>query len=256
MEIIKNTIKVGNSAGVLLPKKWLYSQVKIILEPLNIERDVIELLIKEDILKDVLGVYLVGSYARKEQGIESDIDIIAITSNISKHIKAGNYDINCITQKEIEEQLENNALPIIPMFKEGKPIINEELIKKYASADLTKKNIKYYIESVGSAMELVNKDIALAEKTNTLVSDASAYSLILRLRTIYIIECLKKRKFWKKSNFLKLIKKISGSLIAYERYICSKNKNTLDYKLPITEAKKLVEYINKENLVLEKWLKE
>jgi len=86
MELIKTTIRVGNSAGVLLPKKYLNSQVKIILEPLNIEKDVIDILMKENLLTDVMGVYLTGSYAREEQNIESDIDILVITSNINKKI--------------------------------------------------------------------------------------------------------------------------------------------------------------------------
>jgi len=41
MELIKNTIRVGNSAGVLLPKEFLNTQVKVVLQPLNIEKDVI-----------------------------------------------------------------------------------------------------------------------------------------------------------------------------------------------------------------------
>ena len=69
MEIIKNAIRVGNSAGVLLPRGWLGSQVKVILEPLNIEKEVIEILMQEKILEDALGVYITGSYARNEQSI-------------------------------------------------------------------------------------------------------------------------------------------------------------------------------------------
>ena len=52
MELIKNTIRVGNSAGVLLPKEFLNTQVKVVLQPLNIEKDVIEILSKEILRKD------------------------------------------------------------------------------------------------------------------------------------------------------------------------------------------------------------
>ncbi len=256
MEIIKTAVKVGNSAGVLLPKKWLNTQVKVILEPINIEKDVLEILIEEDILKKVLGVYLVGSYAQGEQTIDSDVDILVVTDTISKKIKRGKYEIICIAKKELEKQLEENILPIIPMIKEAKVIINQELIKNYLSSKLTEKNLKYHIETTKSAMKIVEKDIELAKKLRENVSDASAYSLVLRLRTLYIIECIRKGVIWNKKGLLSLIKKISGGLNVYERYLSSKNKNTLDYKLKIEETEKLMNYINEKIREIGKWLKE
>ena len=89
MELIKDTIRVGNSAGVLLPKEFLNTQVKIVLQPLNIEKDILDILLQEKVLKEVLGVYLVGSYARNEQTIESDIDVLVITDNLDDKIKKG-----------------------------------------------------------------------------------------------------------------------------------------------------------------------
>jgi len=103
-------------------------------------------------------------------------------------------------------------------------------------------------------MRVVKESIKLAKESNIKIGDAYAYSLILRLRTLYIIDCLRKGKLWKKEEFLNLIKKISGNLTAYERYISSKNKNTLERKLPIDEAKRLMEYVNKKNDEVEKWL--
>ena len=243
MEIIRNTIKLGNSAGVLLPKEWLNSEVKVILQPRNIEREVLEILIQEKVLKNILGLYLVGSYARNEQTIESDIDILAITDTINKKIKKGKYNLICITKKEIELELEKNALPVLAMIREAISIINEDLIKSYYLTELTKKNIKYHIETTKSALEIIKKEIQIAKKMKTKVSDASAYSLILRLRTIYIIECIRNEKKANKKDFLKLVKKISGSLTAYYRYESSKNKNSLSYTLPINEAEKLVDYL-------------
>ena len=104
MELIKNTIRVGNSAGVLLPKEFLNTQVKIVLQPLNIDKDVLNILIEEKMLKNVLGCYLTGSYARKEQTIESDVDILVITDKINKRIKKGKYEITCISRGEVERQ--------------------------------------------------------------------------------------------------------------------------------------------------------
>lgn len=252
MELIKNTIRVGNSAGVLLPKEFLNTQVKIVLQPLNIEKDILEILLEEGILKNVSGCYLIGSYARKEQTIESDIDVLVITDKINKIINRGKYDLTCVSMEEVERQLEENILPVLPMIKEAKAIINEGLIKNYVNSPLTKKNIKWHIDTTKSAMKMVKSFIELAEDAGGKVGDAAAYSLILRLRTIYIIDCLKKAKMWKKEEFLRLVKKISGSLVVYERYIDSKNHKSSKYKLPIDEAEKLMDYIHKKVKELEK----
>jgi len=255
MELIKNTIRVGNSAGVLLPKEFLNAQVKVVLQPLNIEKDILEILLEEGILKNILGIYLIGSYARKEQTIESDADILVITDNIDKRIEKGKYDILLVSKKIVDEKMKKNIFPLLPMMIEAKPIINKELLNKYINTSLTKKNLKWHIDTTKSAMGVVKEYIKLAEEIQEKVSDAASYSLILRLRTIYIINCLKNGKIWTKREFLNLIKKISGSLIAYERYLASKNNNAKEYKLPIEEARKLMDYNNKKIREIEKWLK-
>ena len=257
MELIKNTIRVGNSAGVLLPKEFLNTQVKIVLQPLNIEEDILEILLGGGILKNVLGIYLIGSYARKEQTIESDVDVLVITDNINKKIEKGKYEIICISKEEVERQLKENAFPILPMMIEAKPIINKKLLNKYAKTLLTKKNLKWHIDTTKSAMRVVNASIKLSKERDIRESDASAYSLILRLRTLYIIDCMRKNKLWTKKDFLRLVKKIAGSLIAYEEYLRVKagDKKMKD-KLPLKEAENLMNYNNKKVRGIEKWLKE
>lgn len=253
MELIKKTIKLGNSAGVLLPKEFLNTEVKIVLQPLDIEKDVLDILSKEKVLENVIGTYLVGSYARKEETIDSDIDILVITDNINKQIKYGKYDLLLVSN--ISEKMKKNVFPLLPMMIEAKPIINKSLLKDYINTPLTKNNLKFNIDTTISAMNVVNEYIELGEKTNEKVSDAAAYSLILRLRTIYLIDCIKNNRLGSKKEFLNLIKKISGSLIAYERYLESKNKNTKEFKLPMDEARKLMVYIINKINDLKTWLK-
>jgi hypothetical protein len=119
------------------------------------------------------------------------------------------------------------------------------------------KNLKWHVESTESAMKVVKGDIGISKELGEGVSKASAYSLILRLRTIYILDCLRKNKLWKREGLLKLIKKISGSLDSYEIYGDVKNnkKKRRNY-LSIQEAEKLMNYIVKENGEIKKWLKE
>ena len=256
-EIIKSVVKMGNSACVLLPKSWLdgKARVELIEKPLNIKKDIIEIL--EDYLEDVIGIYIVGSYARGEQTPRSDVDILVITHKTNKRIKKGRYEIILITKKDVEYQLKENVLPILPMLKEAKPLINTKLIEDYKNAKLTKRNLKWHIDTTKSAMGVARASIKLSKEMGLLEGDASAYSLILRLRTLYIINCLRKNKLWKKKEFLNLIKKIAGSLVAYEEYLRIKNgnKKLLD-NLPIIEAEKLMDYINKEVREIEKCLKE
>ena len=118
-------------------------------------------------------------------------------------------------------------------LSEGSKITMPEIleIKDYIDSPLTKKNLKWHIDTTKSAMNVVKEYIKLAEEMEKKVSDAASYSLILRLRTLYIIDCLRKDKIWKKKEFLGLIKKISGSLIAYERYLDSKNNNTNKFRV-------------------------
>ena len=100
--ILKNVIRVGNSAGVLVPKEWINGKAKVELieEPINIQKDVINILQK--FLDDVIAIYLVGSYARNEQEKGSDIDILVISNEKTKEIHSGKYNISICPLKNIQ----------------------------------------------------------------------------------------------------------------------------------------------------------
>ena len=258
MELIKTAVRVGNSAGVLLPKEYLNSEVKITLTPRNIEKEVINILSNENLLKDILGIYVTGSYARKEETIESDIDVLVITNNTDKRIKKEKYDLLLISKNNLEKTLKRNVMPLLPMIKEAKPIINGSLLEEYKNIKLTRKNLKWHVEITKSIIKVIRAAIDLdkeLEKTKT--GDAPAYSLILHLRGIYLINCLRKNKSWSSQELINLIRKISNSTTSYERYLYVKNNNgKIKDLLPIPEAEKLLNYIINENSKQEKWLKE
>jgi len=257
MELIKTTTSWGNSAGVLLPREWKNKEVKIILidRTSQVKKEIFDIL--NSYLDDIIGIYLVGSYARNEQTQKSDIDLLVITNKINKRIERGKYSIILIPEEKIKKQLERNILPLLPMLKEAKPILNAPLIEGYKETRLTKKNIKWHIDTTKSAMNVVKASIKVSKEIGINESDASAYSLILRLRTLYIIDCLKNNKIWTKKDFLRLVKKIAGSLISYEEYLRVKagNKKIRD-KLPLKEAENLMNYNNKKIREIEKWVKE
>jgi len=257
MEIIKQIVKVGNSSGVLLPREWYGGEAKIILlkKPIDIKKDIFEIL--DSYLESILGIYLVGSYARDEQTPESDIDILVISNDINKIIKKGKFEITLISKKDLETQLKENILPILPWLIEAKIILNKNLIEKYKNTPLTYENIKWHIDTTKSAMNVISEDIKISEEFyNGKVMQASSYSLILRLRTLYIIESLRKKRQWNKKEFLSLIKNISGSLNAYNAYTDIKNKNKSKHNLSTKEALALMKYVNKKIQEIEKWIKE
>ncbi len=245
-EIIKPIVKMGNSACVLLPKAWIDGKAKIELieKPIDIKEDLFEIL--NLYLKDVVGIYLVGSYARGEQTNESDIDVVVITNNLEKRIKKGKYEIIILSKNSVEKQLKNNILPLLPMLKEAKPLINAEFLESYKKTKLTKRNLKFHIETTKSAMKVIEKSLELSREMKIKEGDGSAYSLILRLREFYLVDCLRKEKKWTKNEFLRLIKNISGSLNAYKGYLRVKAGKKAKDELPIKEAQKLYDFIVKK----------
>jgi predicted nucleotidyltransferase len=230
-----------------LPKKYLNSQVRIILEPLNIEKDVLGILLEEGVLSETIGIYITGSYTRGEQSIESDIDILVVTSKTEKRIKKEKYDLLLVTKETLENQLKNNIMPLLPMIIEAKPIINKNLLVNYKNTKLTKKNTKWHIDIAKSGLK-VNKAALNLENDleSRYASDAISYSLILHLRSTYIVGKLMKNKPWSNKELIGLIKKITGSVLAYEGYQRVKADKKRIKNLPINEAEKLYEYLVNE----------
>ena len=254
--IIPPVIKVGNSAGVLVPRNWLNgsAKVELVSKPLDIKKDIFNIL--EPFLSDIVGIYLIGSHARGEANERSDVDLLVITEKENKNITNGKYSIILISKDNVERNLDENILPILPMLKEAKPILNSKLIEKYKKTELTRKNLNFYIETGKSAMKMNKGFIELAnDEGSKLLDDDISYSLILRLRSSYIIDCLIKNKKWTNKEFLNLIKKITGSLISYEGYLRKKDDKPLKEELPVADAERLHDYILKKIKEHEKWVK-
>lgn len=252
-ELIRNIVKVGNGAGVVLPKGWYGGKAKVELleEPLEIKKDILEIL--DNYLENVLGIYLVGSYARGQQKEHSDVDVLVITSDINKKINKGKYEILLISKDNVENSLKNNILPILPMLRESKVILNKDLILEYAKTPLNRRNMKWHIETTKSAMNIIKSSISLCKEIGEDCGYDVIYSLILRLREVYIVDCLIKDKLWGTNEFISLTRKISGSSDVYARYInVKRNKNSKDI-LSADIAEKIIVYILERIRIQEKW---
>src|SRR3989344_4393278 len=98
---IKKTVKSGNSSAVILPRSWLNKEVRVELIKKTSETILLEVIkvLREHLdLKEIIGIYLTGSYARGEEDENSDIDILVLTKDIDrKMIREGIYNILIIS---------------------------------------------------------------------------------------------------------------------------------------------------------------
>ena len=202
--IVKQTREVGTSAGVLLPRKWLNKQVVVTLfspSKEEIAKDVITLLIKNNLNEDTKGVYLTGSYARGDYDSNSDIDILVITEKTNKLINYNNYEILFVSEENLLKNLSN--LYYTSMLKEAETIINKCLIEKY-SKNKPKLNIKETLKEIENILKINKDTVESCKEKKKNVPDGIVYSTVLRLRELYLIKCILSSKTYSKKDFLKI----------------------------------------------------
>lgn len=243
--IIKKTREVGTSVGVLLPRSWLNKKVVVTLEEKTIEvivQEVIGILLKENFLSEVKGIYLIGSYARGDYDSHSDVDVLIITKSVSKIINHLDYEIIFISEKNFAKNLQSNLYRLISL-SEAKTLINDELILKYKKVK-PKINLKKFVRDIWRILRINEGLLDDLKKENKNVPDATIYSIVLRLREIYYVKYLLKRKKSSKKDFLKYV----GEK-AYCAYARVKNNEKEISNLSIEESLKLI-------CLAKKWLKE
>ncbi len=195
--------RFGNSGHVVLPKEYVGKRIRFILEPKTFQNIKFEILdILKPHLENVLGIYLYGSYARSEQTISSDVDILVISNTKLKIIdKIDGYSIVSITIKELESTLKRNAVLILSIIKEAKTIINPNLLEKYKGYEFTKKNTKWFIDNSVQVLELNKKGLGLDFEVGSLV-----YSLMLRVRSLLMIKLMLNNKLYSKTSLFSYLK--------------------------------------------------
>lgn len=243
--ITKQTREVGTSAGVLLPRSWLNKQVVVTLfEPSEkkIAHDIIKYLFEHNLNEEVKGIYLFGSYSRGDFDFNSDVDILIITQNTNKLINHNNYEILLVSENSFSENLPNN-LNYLSILKETKVIFNKELIEKYRTKK-HKFNIKKILSEINRIFKINEDAVKMCKENNLNIPDGIVYSIILRLRELYLIKCLFSNKIYHKKDFLELV----GNKV-YSVYLrIKRNEKELDNLSPDELIKMLS--------LFEEWLKE
>lgn len=230
--------KFGNSGHIILPKEYIGKRIKFITETKTFSQIKLEILdILGPYLENILGVYLYGSYARNEQTLESDIDILVITDKKLK-IEHEEYEIVSVTKKGVENMLNYDAVLILPIIREAKPIINSQLIESYKKYKFTNKNTKEFIEAC-ERMVKINKE---GFKLGMLDVNTIIYSSILRIRGLIMINLGIKKKKYSKSELFDFLETKFQKEKASEFYkIYSNKRDSKNYRIN-------TKIINKEDI--------
>lgn len=252
MERITNVVKWGNSGGILLPREWLGKQVKIVLidRTEDIKKEVMNIL--QPYLDEIIGIYLVGSYARNEQEESSDIDIIVLSASLKESIHSGRYEIDIYPLENVKETLKKNPIMILPRLIEAKAIMNKLLLQELLSLKVSKESFYEYIDECKRIVKINEGLIRMDQGEERVAGSAAiAYSLLLRLRGLYLIKCILENVRYKKKEFMKWLAMETGLNEkeieeVHAIYTLTKIYRKVKQQLKMEVIKKLIHLIDKE----------
>jgi len=248
-QIIRMAKSFGNGAHIFVPKEWAGEQI-LVIKPQKKgirERILSEI---EPYLDSIIGVYLYGSYARGEQKEDSDIDLFVVTNEKIK-IKAKGFEIVSLRGEDIEKAIEIEPVLMYSIFSEAKAIINSRLIEELKVRYKPKlKDFEEFIK-YSKGMIKVSEDSLKSETKLSLSGEAVIYSLVLRLRGLFIIKSILSGKQYSHKLFRSWIKfelpEIDFSSI-YDAYRTSKNDKKIKQKIKVEDIKILLEFLKNELL--------
>ena len=192
--VAKTVKKYGNSGGVYLPASWIGGEVEVRLvkkSPVP-EKDI--LLAFSDEMKHVISIFMYGSYARKEQAFESDIDVIVVTDmhanrmEIPEKLKGLRYDIRMVSRKEIMKAVEKDAL-LRKSLEDSTPILNGSFLDELLSIKPNLKTLANRISFAESSLEIVKSIHKMGGKNPDLI-----YPIIMRIKEMLLIRCIPENK--------------------------------------------------------------
>ena len=255
-KIIRSVTEIGNGAHIFAPKEWLGEEVVIIRTPRKDPKEEIFKIIYP-YLDKITAVFLFGSYVRNEQEKGSDMDFFVI-SNEKFKIKAKNMDVIIVPEDKIEVAKKLNPILFYSMLQEAKQIINPSYLEKLKQEKIKFNYFKDFLKdtksSIKSSEEIMEMDRKLK---NQEASKSVIYSLILRLRGVFIINLLLNKKKYSKKSFRKwIIKNSSGNYDKiYKIYRAVRDDKKVDEKVSMKEAESLLCFLIKETEKISKKIK-
>ncbi|MBU1120618.1 DUF2080 family transposase-associated protein, partial [Candidatus Micrarchaeota archaeon] len=246
-------VRFGNGSIVYTPKKWIGKKVLVILEerPLDVKGEVMEIL--KPHLESVKGVFLHGSFARNEQTSDSDVDVLVVSDKKFKLGKAERFDFTVIDEETLRKELKgSDPFYIYSVLKEAKPILNEELLKELREIKINKYDFKWLLEESESALKIAEEFLKLdkLQKRKKLDSIAIIYTMILRLRRLFLVKCLLKNKDYSNKEFRAFLNKkgLSKELVEdfYDIYRAERDERKTMKSVSIEESERLCQITNNE----------
>ena len=230
-QIMRKVSNFGNGAHIPAPKEWINEQVLVIrIEKKSIKEQVIESLY--DYLDKTIAVFIYGSYARDEASENSDIDVLVIAKEKFKIEKRKNFEFLILPEDSLESAIMANPILMYSIFKEGKAIINENYLDKFKNIRLKKSNFSTFLDSTKESIISSEKLLELDKKTGKTVSNGLIYSLMLRLRGIFIMKCLLNSNNFSNKNFKEWLRKhIKNYSEVYETYQAVRDDKTIKEKI-------------------------
>ena len=252
MKLERQIVRVGNSAGVVLPKEWLNGRARIELveKPLDIRKDILQII--ESYLEDVIGIYLVGSYARREQTRESDVDVLVISGKTAKTVVFGKYEIVISPLFSVLSVLKEHPEMIFPKIIDAKAIMNKDLLEELRNIKLSEASFDRYFRDSKKMITMNKEHIELDRGAgDNLKSCAVIYSVLLRLRALFMIRCILQKRKYSNKNFQEwIIGKIGIDRKEYEKiyeaYRAIRDNKKSKVKIKLFVAEKLLGLLEKE----------
>ncbi|MFH1751460.1 MAG: DUF2080 family transposase-associated protein [archaeon] len=242
-EVVKEVVPFGNGSIVYTPKKWVGQTVRVVLErePFDVKERTMELL--QPHLEHVKGVFLHGSIARKEQSLESDIDVLVVSGKKFKLEKTGKFDFTIIDEETLRKELKGrNPFFVYSMLREAKPILNKGLLEELKKIKLDKRNVKWLLEDSESALKVVKEFLKL-EKRKKSSFGTIVYSLVLRLRGIFLVKQFLRNQNYSNKGFKEFLRKkgFERKLVEdfYEIYCAERDERKIKKNLNFKEVEQL-----------------
>jgi len=160
-----------------------------------------------------------------------------LAENLEKSINSAN-----LLAEKIDKSIKT-SLYLISLLKESKAILNINLLEEY-KRKIKGISVGKHIREIESITRINDEAVNISEELKENVPDETLYSVILRLRELYLIECLNNNKNPSNKELLSLIKKFAGEE-AYNAYIRIKNDLKPKKVVSVEETRALINEIRK-----------
>lgn len=246
-QLMRTVTLFGNGAHIFVPKAWAGEQIFVLKPSKKTLREKI-LGVLEPYLESIVGVYIYGSYARGEQQESSDIDLFIVTDK-KITLKEKGFEIICLEQSKIVHAIKLEPLLMYSILSEAKPLINSNLLDELRGNYRLKLNDFSAFFKESDRIIKINQAFLDLERGIYVSGDAVIYSLVLRLRGLFILQSLLSKKLYSHKDFKKWLSKklpeIDFDLI-YSAYRASKDEEKIYQKIKTGDLALLLEFLKNE----------